>query len=171
MTKSFNFEEIYEQNKQRIHYQIHRLNINDPYGEYFQEGLCSMWQAFETYDPDKGVLSTYFNYTIRQNLLDQLRRNNKELIHRKSLLHYPHYFPLEQTECTSQATEILYQLKSRLTENQWIWLSHSILQGMTLEEVADQKGTTIDAVKSWARQARKKLRTEEVRQFLQESFS
>ncbi|WHX25650.1 sigma-70 family RNA polymerase sigma factor [Virgibacillus halodenitrificans] len=170
MTRLFNFEEIYEQNKQRIHYQIHRLNIRDPHKEYFQDGLCAMWHANETYDPDKGVLSTYFNYTIRQKLLDQLRKDSKELIHRKSHLQHLHYFQLQQTEDTSEATEILYHLKSRLTENQYIWLYHSILHGMTLEEVADQKDTTIDAVKSWARQARKKLRTEEVRQFILENF-
>ncbi|WP_060679490.1 sigma-70 family RNA polymerase sigma factor [Virgibacillus halodenitrificans] len=171
MTKFFTFEEIYEQNKQRIHYQIHRLNIHDPHEEYFQKGLCAMWRAYESYEPDKGVMSTYFNYTIRQNLLDQLRKDSKELIHQKSLLQNSYHFPLEQTEDSSRTTEILNQLKSRLTENQWIWLSNSILDEMSLKEIAEENGTTIEAVKSWARQARKKLRTEEVGQFLKENFS
>ncbi|WP_234028515.1 hypothetical protein [Lentibacillus sp. Marseille-P4043] len=45
--KSFEFEEIFEQNKRRIHYHIHKLNIRDPHREYFQEGLCALWNACE----------------------------------------------------------------------------------------------------------------------------
>ncbi|WP_121615354.1 sigma-70 family RNA polymerase sigma factor [Virgibacillus halodenitrificans] len=171
MTKPFTFEEIYKQNKQRIHYQIHRLNIHDPHEEYFQEGLCAMWQAYESYEPSKGVMSTYFNYTIRQNLLDQIRKDSKKLIHQKSLQQHSNYSPLEQTQDFSHTTEILLQLKSQLTEKQWVWLSHSILDGMSLKEIAEKNGTTIEAVKSWAKQARKKLRAEEVRQFLKSNLS
>lgn len=69
MTNLLTFEEIYEQNKRRIHYQIHRLNIQSPYEEFFQEGLCAMWHAYEKYNPDKGPMSTYFNYTIRNRLV------------------------------------------------------------------------------------------------------
>ncbi|WP_077329048.1 sigma-70 family RNA polymerase sigma factor [Virgibacillus siamensis] len=68
------FEEIFEQNKRRIHYHIHKLNINDPHDEFFQEGLIAMWNAYETYQPDKGAMATYFNYTIRNRLIDRIRK-------------------------------------------------------------------------------------------------
>ncbi|MDY0395881.1 sigma-70 family RNA polymerase sigma factor [Virgibacillus halophilus] len=71
------FEEIYEQNKRRIYYQIHKMNISDPYHDFFQEGLCALWNAYETYNPDKGTMATYFNYTIRNRLIDKIRKDSR----------------------------------------------------------------------------------------------
>jgi len=72
------FEEIFEQNKRRIHYQLHKLNIRDPHQEFFQEGLVAMWRAYESYQPDKGLMATYFNYMIRNRMIDRLRKENRQ---------------------------------------------------------------------------------------------
>ncbi|TFJ91220.1 sigma-70 family RNA polymerase sigma factor [Lentibacillus salicampi] len=72
------FEEIFKQNERRIHYHIHRLNIHDPHQEFFQEGLVAMWNAYENYQPDQGPMATYFNYTIRNRMIDLIRKQNKE---------------------------------------------------------------------------------------------
>lgn len=45
------FETIFLQNKRQTYYQMHKLNINDPTGEFYQEGLCALWNAHETYQP------------------------------------------------------------------------------------------------------------------------
>lgn len=47
------FEEIFEQNKRRIRYHIHRLNIQDPPQECFQVGTNALWQVYEKYQPDR----------------------------------------------------------------------------------------------------------------------
>ncbi|WP_115771586.1 sigma factor [Oceanobacillus arenosus] len=66
MTKNtFTFEDFFQQNERRIHYYLHKLNIRDPHQEFFQERMIAMWNAYENYEPDKGPLSTYFNFTIR----------------------------------------------------------------------------------------------------------
>ncbi|QKY70206.1 sigma-70 family RNA polymerase sigma factor [Lentibacillus sp. CBA3610] len=68
------FEEIFNQNERRIYYYIHRLNIQDPHQEFYQEGLVAMWNAYEKYRPEKGPMATYFNYIIRNRMIDLMRK-------------------------------------------------------------------------------------------------
>jgi len=75
---NLSFEEIMKQNERRVHYYIHRLKVNDTHQEFYQKGLVAMWRAYETYQPDKGVLSTYFNYSIRHRLIDLIQKKAKE---------------------------------------------------------------------------------------------
>src|SRR5699024_7833280 len=70
------FRDLLMRNKQRIYYQLHRLNINDTHQEFYQEGLVAMWDAYRTYKADKGPFATYFNYTIRYRMIDLLRHEN-----------------------------------------------------------------------------------------------
>lgn len=62
---SITFEELFTQNERKIHYHIQNFRIQDPCQRFYQEGLRAMWNAYNTYQPDKGTLSTYFNFTIR----------------------------------------------------------------------------------------------------------
>ena len=167
MTNLFTFEEIYERNKRRIHYQIHRLSIQDSEKEFFQEGLCAMWHAYEKYNPDKGPMSTYFNYTIRNRLIDLLRKQRNEQSKQANYIQetLPRYRNNNHPASSSQTplTDLLldnptfYQnLKAHLTEKQWKWLYYAIIKEMPIKDIADQESTTIAAVKSWGQQTRKK---------------
>ncbi|WP_077358704.1 sigma-70 family RNA polymerase sigma factor [Virgibacillus halodenitrificans] len=175
MNKPFTFEQIYQQNKRRIHYQIHRLNIHDPHQDFFQIGLTAMWHAYEKYDPDRGPMATYFNYTIRHRLLDELRKQKQEQ-DRQQPLSIPSLHQDPHTPCpTSTLTDLLLdnhqlckKLKSHLTEKQWKWLKYAILEDMTYKDIAIQENTTTEAVKSWGKQARKKLCTPAIYQLLKE---
>ncbi|ASK64343.1 hypothetical protein CFK37_09040 [Virgibacillus phasianinus] len=167
------FEEVYEQNKRRIHYHIHKLHIHDPHQEFYQEGLCAMWNAYQTYQPDKGVMSTYFNYTIRNRLIDILRKKTREQQHddscvqevgaalysgnrnRKSETPIPDYTGISVDDSSDEMWE---QVKSQLTEAQWNWVYHYIILNMSIKEIAEKQGTTIDAVKSQGKRARQKLK-------------
>src|SRR5699024_6603210 len=71
-------EEIAKQQERRVHYHIHRLSLRDPHEEFLQEGLVAMWNAYEKHEPDKGPLATYFNYTIRNRLIDLIRKKARE---------------------------------------------------------------------------------------------
>lgn len=172
MNIDMTFEEIYEQNKRRIYFYIHKLNIQDPHQEFFQLGLTSLWRAYRTYLPYKGSMSTYFNYIIRNSLIDQLRKQK-----RYQTLVKEHLSFYETFNHTQAISNVYYdnqidnsmphmKFKSHLTENQWNWLHYCVIQDMTHEELATLKNTTKDAVKSWARQARKKLRIPEIRELL-----
>ncbi|WP_019377550.1 sigma-70 family RNA polymerase sigma factor [Virgibacillus halodenitrificans] len=175
MNKPFTFDQIYQQNKRRIHYQIHRLNIHDPQQEFFQEGLTAMWHAYEKYDPDKGPMATYFNYTIRNRLLDELRKQKREQDKQHTLPaphpqqdpHTPHH-TAALTNLLLDNHQLCNKLKSHLTEKQWKWLKYAIVEDMPYKDIAIQENTTIEAVKSWGRQARKKLFTPAIYQLLKE---
>src|SRR5690625_4841884 len=76
--KRMSFEEIFEQNERRIYYHMHKLQVWDPQEEFYQEGLVSMWNAYEKYEPDKGPMATYFNYMIRNRMIDLIRKKDRE---------------------------------------------------------------------------------------------
>jgi|SRR5699024_3337912 len=72
------FEDVFKQNERRIYYHLHRLQVSDPHQAYCQEGLVAMWDAYRQYKPDKGPMATYFNYMIRNRLIDLIRKETKE---------------------------------------------------------------------------------------------
>ncbi|MBY7144577.1 hypothetical protein KFZ56_16270 [Virgibacillus sp. NKC19-3] len=72
------FEEIYKQNERRVYYQIHKMNIIDPQQEFYPHGLVAMWNPYEKYQPDNGLLATYFNYTIQSHIINQYLKQTRE---------------------------------------------------------------------------------------------
>lgn len=173
------FEEIFKQNERRIHYHLHKLNINDPHRDFYQEGLCAMWNAYETYQPDKGPMATYFNYIIRNRLIDLLRKQTRESENVENTIQESktqlddgnHHirkgisYPITPTSNDIPLNDptLWKNLKSQLTENQWKWIYYYIIGDMSVKDIAIQENTTVDAVKGWGKQVRKKLRDEEFR--------
>ncbi|MFZ3577629.1 sigma-70 family RNA polymerase sigma factor [Virgibacillus sp. DJP39] len=173
MEQKVTFDEIFEQNKKRIHYHIHKLRIQDPHQEFYQEALFAMWNAYTTYEPDKGVMSTYFNYTIQNRLIDMLRKGTREKNNeaicvqeignrtynsnrvRKNNALIPDFsgIPVD-----GENSDVWQQVKSLLSEPQWMWVYHYIILNMSVKEIADQEGMTVEAVKSHGKRARKRLR-------------
>ncbi|MGM8365300.1 sigma-70 family RNA polymerase sigma factor [Virgibacillus sp. W0181] len=171
--KKMDFEEIVKQNERRIYFYIHKLDVKDPHKEFYQEGLVAMWNAYETYRPDKGPLATYFNYTIRNRMIDLLRKKKREqdakeaVVKEESqkidlgnrtrkrettaLIH-------DQTDIPVTDTHFWQQVKNRLTKNQWKWVYYFIVENIPIKDIAEQEGVSVEAVKSWGKQARKKLR-------------
>lgn len=73
-----------------------------------------------------------------------------------------HKFPLIQhTDISPQDNTFWNYIRSRLTPNQWKWVNSYIINGLSQKEIAQREGVTPDAVKSWSREARKRLRQEE----------
>jgi len=162
--QTFTFEEIFHQNKNRIYYHMHKLGIRDPYGEFYSEGLFAMWTAYQKYEPNKGPMSTYFNYTIRHRLIDLLRKklNDQEKeqdvveneIANLSQQHHQHV----GMDTEIQDDKLWEKVFSNLTEKQRKWVYYYIIRDMSVKEIAERENVTEEAVKSWGKQARKKLR-------------
>lgn len=179
----FTFETIFEQNQRRIHYHIHKLRINDPHQEFYQEALFAMWNAYKTYEPDKGIMSTYFNYAIKNRLIDLMRKKSREQQNegacvqeignrtynsnriRKSNALIPDYKDLSIDDSSSMIWE---HVQSLLTESQWSWVYHYIILNMSVKEIAEQEGMTIDAVNSHGKRARKRLREAGLKEMIRE---
>lgn len=167
------FEEIFEQNERRINYHMQRLGISDPNREFYVEGVYAMWMAYKKYEPDKGPMATYFNYTIRNRLIDMLRKKTRDEFNldkvtdkeicvidngnRSGRLKLPMVDP-SGVEVTDNA--FWERVKSMLTQNQWKWVQFYIIEGASLKEIAEQEDVSVEAVKSWGREAKKKLKKE-----------
>ncbi|MBY7142600.1 sigma-70 family RNA polymerase sigma factor [Virgibacillus sp. NKC19-3] len=169
------FEEIFKQNERRIHYHIHKLNIRDTHQEFYTEGLVAMWNAYEKYQPDKGPMATYFNYTIRNRMIDLMRKQNKQQENVKHYLQakktqvddgnyyrnggatYP-VMKVAESDRTLYDAEFWQEIRGRLTENQWKWVKYYIIETMPVKQIAEQEDVSVEAVKSWGKEARRKLR-------------
>lgn len=173
---SFTFEDIFKQNERRIHYHIQKLHLQDPHREYYVEGIYALWVAYKKYEPDKGPMSTYFNYTIRNHLIDKIRKekreqDKKEKMRQEVLLkgttgnrhvRTDMSLPSERNDGAAEEViveELLEQLPALLTEKQMKWVMGRYIHGMSIREIAEQEGVTEFAVKSWGREVRKKLRS------------
>lgn len=181
--KHVSFEEMVKQNERRIHYQIHKLNVYDPHNEFYQEGLVAMWNAYEKYKPDKGMLSTYFNYTIRNRLIDLIRKKTA-LTRSDDMFFEAEKQKVDHGNRTSKSTlplpalsdinvqdlSIWERVHTILTENQWKWVYYFIILEMPIKDIAAREGTSVDAVKSWSRQARKELREEGFKEKMKNSM-
>lgn len=178
IAQAHSFNEIFTQNKRRIHYQIQKLNIHDPHQDFFQEGLVALWNAYETHQPDKGPMATYFNYTIRNRLIDKIRKefrytqNNDKLVQNHKIVsesgnsysRRDTNYPLFDSDGINIEDDYIWKrLKENLTSNQWKWIEYFILKEMSIKEIAQQENKSEDAVKSWGQQVRKKLRDKDFR--------
>lgn len=67
------FEEIVKQNEGRRHYYIEKLRANDQRIAFHWKGFHSIRYAYNVYQPDKGLLSTYFNIIIRDRMINLLQ--------------------------------------------------------------------------------------------------
>lgn len=173
------FEELFQQNERRIHYHIHKLNIQDPHHEFFVEGMYAMWCAYKNYRPDQGVMSTYFNYIIRNRLIDMLRKKTRETHNEENYIQQqkPNLDNGNRDCQTNQpipdrgGIEITdhpfwQQVQSILTANQWKWVKYYIMDDLPLKEIAEQEGVTMEAVKSWGKTAKKRLEKAGVKAWL-----
>ncbi|SEQ47260.1 RNA polymerase sigma factor, sigma-70 family [Virgibacillus subterraneus] len=167
------FDEVFEQNERRIHYHMLKLGIKDPHREFYVEGIYAMWMAYKKYNPNKGPLGTYFNYIIRNRLIDMLRQKTREDHNQSKITHKEICEVDNGNSCGEAKTPVIdtsgvtlpdcefwHSVKEMLTENQWKWVKFYIIEGIPLQEIAQQEGVSEDAVKSWGRQTRRKLKGE-----------
>lgn len=173
------FEDIFRQNERRIHYHIHRLNIQDPHREFYVEGLHAMWTAYKKYRPDQGVLSTYFNFTIRNRLIDMLRKKTRESHNQEAYIQQekPNLdngnrdcrtnMPIPDRSGIEVEDKTIWEnIHAILTANQWKWVEGHIIKEMPLKEIAEQEEVTVEAVKTWAKTAKKRLRNAGVKEWM-----
>ncbi len=132
------FEEVFKQNERRIHYHIHRLGIRDPHQDFYSERLVALWTAHQKYNPNKGPLGTYFNYNIRNRLVDMLRKDIREQEKKDSIVKTEKQRISDATMELKNRTEktpgseleereLWQDVKSELTAKQWDWVYYYII--------------------------------------------
>ncbi|RDW18026.1 hypothetical protein [Oceanobacillus chungangensis] len=73
------YEEIVSQNQKRYMQHIQKLSINNSGKIVYYGGPSEIWHPLKMNEPDKGNLSTYFNFIIRNHLINLIQNPSKAL--------------------------------------------------------------------------------------------
>ncbi|MFK9093106.1 sigma-70 family RNA polymerase sigma factor [Bacillus salipaludis] len=152
------FEQLATQYTPMIHKIIHSLNIYQQKEEFFQEGLIALWQASSRFNSQKGNFTNYAYTYIKGYLLMKLKniyKDKQRSVHPdeafwETIVDHQSASPLEE--------EIILSNCTTLTEKQKKWLCYTVLDGLSVKEVAEKEKVSISAVKNWRKEAREKLR-------------
>lgn len=154
-----NFEETVEQYDKMIYSIIHSLHIYKQVDHYYSVGLQALWEASIKFKEEKASFTTFAYSMIRGRILTELRReaywNSKNLNMAQHL--FESLYECKYVEDYLQK-EALLSYCHQLTEYQKRWVIHTFLYGRSLDEIADIYSVSKNAVKSWRRDALKKLR-------------
>ncbi|SET50339.1 DNA-directed RNA polymerase [Salinibacillus kushneri] len=78
MVQASDFNNLLKKHENIIFHLIHKYGIRDPENEFYQEGIITLWKAFETYDETKGKFSTYAYFLIQKKFLTLIRKHNRQ---------------------------------------------------------------------------------------------
>ncbi|MYL34325.1 sigma-70 family RNA polymerase sigma factor [Pontibacillus yanchengensis] len=160
-TSTVDCEQLIEDFKPMLHHIIHRLGIVDQEGDFYQEGLLALWEVSRTYQEEKGKLSSYVYFIVRNRLISLLRNKKRKQEHTDEIIAMSHDEAEVEMEVDIWDSYLVAELKTVLTANQCKWLDGYVLQDLSVKEVAAKENVTIDAVKNWGRKAREKLKQHE----------
>src|SRR5699024_7697314 len=160
--------------ERRIYYHIHRLRI--PYAvheEFYAEGMIALWQAYESYDSARGELDTHLNAALNFQFIDLIRKHKRKSDARISVreqlitkeetgnrMTRTNQLLVDQTGIEVDDQVLWEEIKSLLSIRQWTWVYYYVIHEYSLKDIANRENVSVEAVKSWAKEARKKLRNE-----------
>ncbi|MBS2968587.1 sigma-70 family RNA polymerase sigma factor [Metabacillus sp. KIGAM252] len=151
------YSELLERYKPMILHLMKRLSIYRNHEEFFQTACIALWEASNQYRPGKGSMDAYFYLYIKGKLMNEMTRHNR-LLKREDL---KDDISFAEESHSSKETEDLYdweELTKGLTNNQKKWMNGYAFHGLTVTEIASIEGVTPAAVKSWRRDALRKLK-------------
>ena len=149
------FEQILKQYENMIYYLIHKLNIRDQDGEFFQEGVIALWEAYEKYG-DRESFGKLAYLTINSRLIDLIRKNSR-VINRETLYESIKDKPSYDKSIESFDPLFWSTVKKSLTEKQWTFVTKRIIEGKPYKQIAEEENSTVDAVKGWGKEVKRKL--------------
>lgn len=141
---------------------IHSLHIYKNKDEFHQHGLIALWKASKRFDPVKGTFSTYAYHYIKGYLLMELTKTTVEA--ERTILQKEEFWENAAANYTDEPLEENFLLSycqtqaQALTTNQRKWLMLTVLEGLSIKEIAEKEKVSISAVKLWRKGARDKLK-------------
>lgn len=153
------FEGIVKQYDKMIYSIIHSVNIYKNVDHYYSVGLQALWEARMKFKEERASFTTFAYSIIRGRILTELRRekywNDKNINMSQHL--FESLYECGYVEAYLQKEAVLSYCH-HLTENQKRWVIHTFFYEHSLDEIASIYSVSKDAVKSWRRDALKKLR-------------
>lgn len=151
------FEVLAEQYKPLIFQVIKSLRLYGDKETFYQIGLIGLWEASTRFDSGKGVeFSTFAFSTIRGKLLDHLKKETRYKEHCQPSGEQIFMKIADGSEAYS--IDLIELYGKRLTDNQVKWIQGRIIEDKSYKEIAAEHGVSVESVKSWGKQAVKKLR-------------
>ncbi|WP_208586205.1 sigma-70 family RNA polymerase sigma factor [Gracilibacillus suaedae] len=151
------FEDILKDSEKMIYHIMHKYQIRDVEGEFYQEGLIALWNAFQNYDPSKSKFSTFAYYGITRSFINKIRKDNRE---RDQFQRWFNQVTIEDLVVVDELevdTPLLLDIQKELTDKQWCWFDKFVLKDQSVRSIAEEEGVTENAVKNWGKLARKKI--------------
>ncbi|UOQ50350.1 sigma-70 family RNA polymerase sigma factor [Gracilibacillus caseinilyticus] len=152
------FQEVLEEHERMIHHFIHRYQIRDAEGEFYQEGLIAVWHAYQQHDPSKSKLSTFIYSSISRRFLNMIQKNNRDQEKQQDWLEQVREDDLWKEDSYPLDSYLMDTFKQVLSEKQWCWLVEFVIEDQSVKSIAERHDTTEVAVKNWGRMAKQKIR-------------
>ncbi|MFG6117923.1 sigma-70 family RNA polymerase sigma factor [Thalassobacillus sp. B23F22_16] len=121
--------------------------------ELYQEGLIVLYETLQIHDPERSSFCTHFYHRINYRFIDlhRIEKTHAKTLESLSTTPIP-YHPSKHLD-----PFLLEEILEVLNEKQTKWFEHHHLADLTYAQIAQLENTTINAVKNWGREARKKL--------------
>ncbi|RCW77340.1 sigma-70 family RNA polymerase sigma factor [Saliterribacillus persicus] len=157
--KEVDFSQLLKEFEPLIYHLIKKYGIRDPEDEFYQEAAISLWQAYQSYDKEKAKFSTYAYYCISRTLCNLIAKDQKEIAKKEKVLSATTFEDLLVENKTGIGIDagLLKKIRTSLTDNQWKWFLHFVIEDKSIKEIAGKENVTEDAVKNWGRLAKKKV--------------
>lgn len=152
------FEEVLKKYKPLIKAEMKKLGIYKNFDDFYQIGAIALWNAYENYDPDKGNFSAYAKAVIRGKMQHHLRKEaGYDKFHQSSAEELFRYIGYEPTYDELEL-ETLKSYLHELSGREITWVYEAIILQKPLSEIAKQYKVSVNTVKTWRKNAIKKLR-------------
>jgi DNA-directed RNA polymerase len=158
MIEEKRFEELVKQYQKMIYYHIKHLNITKNQEEYHQIGLIALWNASKTYDNSKGTFSTYLYKCIRGQLLNEMNKQIRRQDHEQLREHHNDVMMDNDPIKEMLNEQIVRSYSHILSPMQQKWLIGYCIERKTPSEIAESEKVSAASVKSWRREALKKIK-------------
>jgi RNA polymerase sigma factor (sigma-70 family) len=154
------FEDIVSKYEPIIKHQIKKLRIYKEHEIFYQIGLIGLWEAMKEHDPAKGTFQTLAITKVRGKMLDQLKKEKlyEERYTQIDMQHYDHIPANNLSERGILETETIASYCIGLSHEQYLWVQKAIVEQKKVGEIAAELNVPVERVKSWRKQAIKKIR-------------
>ncbi|MFC0270610.1 sigma-70 family RNA polymerase sigma factor [Metabacillus herbersteinensis] len=152
------FEELLQQFEPMIYHMMKRLNIYENHQAFYQVGCIAIWEAMFSYIEDKGQFPAYLYPFMKGRMLSELSEHTKrteDLLDSSDTIDETimvnDFYDIEMKSIVEDLTRTLSPLQKK-------WFIGYCLYGKTPSEIAVEENVTVSAVKSWRREAIKRIR-------------
>ena len=149
------FETIYNQYRPMMYSLLRKLYIEKDQEDFLQIASLALWEAYRTFDEQKGKFSMYAFMKMKYAMLKELYRyrdretkENQQEIMDMTQLSY---------ETSFESTVLTKQLLLHLSELDRDILLQYYIYGLTYEEIGNKTGNSVEAIRKRKERALLKL--------------